>query len=246
MTAQVASVHFAPVLADRSIYGGLYGFSEVPLGADPVIITLEDKVQRDEGPVSSGPGGGRRQPLRYHVDGYEIASDIVREWTETGLGMTPAAHPGIWTIRERLPELDEKGAALVDGFGKQRFRPATASEKAAMWTEDLRNARQADREYAHWCWMEGNRMAANAALVPYIPKNYKRAAKQFGLPAEWLKEGFELQVIPCPSCTTVIFKTAIVCPKCNEPVDMERWSAWQARKDAAVRDARDAMKRQTA
>src|SRR5438067_105228 len=127
--ARVASIHFAEVTADRAIYGGRYAIPAVGLGQKPVILEIEDKVQRDEGPISTGPGGNRRQQLRYHVDGFDIARDIVNQWTANGLGYTPDAHPGIWLVRDRLPLMrkDEHGKEdyVMDGFGHQVFRPAS-------------------------------------------------------------------------------------------------------------------------
>lgn len=239
MTAKVASIHFAPVKADRSIYGGNYKMPEVALGAVPVILELHDKVQRDEGPVSMGPGGGRRAQLRYHVDGYEIASDLIKEWTENGLGMTPEARPGIWLIRDRVAVVKDDGSGHMelDGFGKQVFRSATAEEAKAMWDEDVEMNRLADRRYAEWCYTEGNRIAADARNIQFIPLNYKRAARQYGLQADWLREGAALEVAPCPSCTKVISKHAIVCPACQGVVDMARYAAREAEKQAAVRNA---------
>lgn len=243
MTARVASIHFAPLTATRSIYGGIYDIPAVPLGTDPVVIEIEDKVQRDEGPVSSGPGGGRRQQLVYHVDGYEIASDLIKEWSENGLGMTPEAHPGIWVVRDRVPVVkkDGSGNMQLDGFGKQIFRPATAEEAQAMWLEDEALAKACDRRYAEWCYIDGNRIAADVRQIQFIPRNYKRAARQYGLQADWLKEGAALEVFPCPSCSKVISKTAMVCPHCTGVVDIDRYAAREAEKEAAVRKARLAL-----
>lgn len=243
MTARVASIHFAAVKADRSIYGGMYNMPAVPLGGFPMVIEIEDKVQRDEGPISLGSGSGKRAQLRYHVDGFDIATDIVSEWSTSGLGMTPAAHPGIWVVRERLPvtKIDpdtRKEEYVMDGFGHQVFRPATSDEAKAMWDEDLAAAKQADRRYAEWCYIDGNRIASDARLIQFIPENYKRAARQYGLQADWLKEGAALLVKPCPSCTKIISQSAMVCPHCNEPVDLPRYAAWEAEKAAAIRDAK--------
>lgn len=242
MTARVASVHYAPVHADRSIYGGLYDMPAVALGADPAIIVIEDRVQRDEGPVSMGPGGGRRVQLRNHVDGYEIAFDIVSEWTTNGLGRNPQSHPGIWVIRDRMPvyRTDEFGKeqAVMDGLtNKQVMRSATPEEATAMWAEDLASARAADRAYAEWCYLDGNRMAVNPIAVPLIPKMYKRAARQYGFEADWLKEGAAFEVAKCPMCDKVVSKATIVCPHCQQVVNLEAYAQREAQKQAAVRSA---------
>lgn len=246
MSARVASIHFSPVHADRSNYGGMYDIGIVPLGAAPEILIIEDKVQRDEGPISTGPGGGRRAQLRYHVDAYEIAADIVALWSASGLGMTPQRHPGIWLVRDRLPltTKDDKGNEqfVMDGFGKQVFRSASPEEQRVMWAEDLALNQRADRAYAEWCYVDGNRIAADARNIQFIPENYKRAARHYGLQAEWLKEGAALAVAPCPRCTKIISQNAIICPSCNEPVDLHRYAMWEAEKAAAILDAKKNMR----
>lgn len=245
MLTRIATVHFSAVHADRSIYGGIYDLPSVPLGAAPVVLEIEDKVQRDEGPISTGPGGGRRAQLRFHVDGYDIAADIVSQWASSGRGMTPASHPGIWLVRDRMPVIKKTAKGedefVMDGFGKQVFRPATATEAKAMWDEDLKANRDADRTYAEWCYIDGNRIAADARNIQFIPDNYKRAARQYGLQAEWIREGAALLVAPCPRCTKIISQSAIICPSCNEPVDLQRYAAWEAEKAAAIRDAKKNM-----
>ncbi len=240
--ARVASVHFAPVTALRDIYGGQYEIPAVGLGQKPVILEVEDKVQRDEGPISTGPGGGRRQPLRYHVDGYDIARDIVGQWSSNGLGMTPEAHPGIWVVRDRLPVMKKdllgKEDYVMDGFGNQTFRPANIQEAKQMFDEDEAAARRADRAYAEWCYVDGNRIAADARNIQFIPKNYKMASRQYGLEADWLREGAALEVKPCISCTRVISKRAIVCPLCQQVNDFERYAVLMMQKDNALREAK--------
>jgi hypothetical protein len=245
MLTRVASIHFAPVHADRSIYGGMYDIPAVAIGAEPYIADIEDKVQKDEGPISTGPGGGRRSQLRYHVDGFDIATDIVAQWATSGLGMTPQAHPGIWVVRDRVAVVKKNEAGkdeyVMDGFNKQVFRSATSEEAKAMWKEDLAANQKADHIYAEWCYMDGNRIAADVRNIQFIPENYKRGARQYGLQAEWLKEGAALMVMPCPRCTKIISKAAIICPQCNEPVDLGRYAAWEAEKAAAIRDAKKGL-----
>lgn len=240
-TARVASIHFYELEKKREIYGGMYYIPPVGLNEPPFILTIEDKVQRDEGPVSGGPGGGRRQPLRYHVDGTEIAADIVGEWTKNGLGLNPDRHPGVWVVRDRLPVVKEeegRSVSVLDGFNHQVFRPATPEETKAMWDEDLAHARRADRAYAEWCFMDGNKIGNDVRTRQFVSDAYKAAARHYGFNAEWLKEGSAAEVSPCPSCDTIISKTAMVCPRCQQPVDLDRYATWEAQKSAALRDAK--------
>ncbi len=243
---RIASIHYAPVKALRIYRGHPYEIKGVALNTPPLLLETHDIVQRDEGPVTTGPGGGKRQVLQYPVLGEEIARCLVAEWTENGLGMTPDSHPGIWVVRDRIPvmkkdPLSGEEVADLDVFGKQVFRSATAEEAVQMWEDDIATARRVDRAYAEWCYVDGNRIAADIRNIQFIPKNYKLAARQYGLEADWLKEGAALEVRPCISCTKVISKRAIVCPHCQQVVDFERYAAMQVQKDQALRDAKKSL-----
>lgn len=240
MLTRIASVYFAPVRADRSIYGGMYTMPAVVLNGEPVVLEVNDRVQHDEGPFELGQGG-RRAKLRYPVWGEEIAADILAEWTERGLGMTPDCHPGMWIARDRiaLTKTDANGNQVMalDIFDKQTFRDATPAEKRAMWEEDMAFARVADRRYAEWCFLQGNGIAGEPRLIPFIPKNYKLGAQQYGFTAVWTKEGGE-QVAPCPHCQTVIPRASTVCPKCIQVIDVAAYAKFEATKELAMMQAR--------
>lgn len=246
MPARVASIHYAPVKADRSIYGGMYALPAVPLAADPAIIVIQTLIQKDEGPVSTGPGHGQRQQLRYPVEAFDIAQCIVREWTQMGMGMTPQCHPGIWVVRDRFPifEKDEKGQDRMvrDAYGLQAFKPATPLEEAQMFEEDLAMAREADRAYADWCYLDGNRWAYDVRLVPFIPKHYKLACAQYmaELP-NWAKDGAAKNIAPCPNCGKPIFRNLIVCPDCHNPVDLARYAQLKAAEAMAIARATELL-----
>lgn len=244
--AHIASVHFAPVFARRLYQGAPYEMDACTLGGEPVILELQDSVQRDEGAMSLG-SGGKRQQLRYLVLGEETAADLVGEWTLSGLGMNPDCRPGIWMVRERIavmetdPENPKQKKMVLDPLTqKQVFRQATAEEKREMWEEDLAKNREADRMYAEWCWADGNRIGDLKGGLLLVPKNYKLAAGQYGLDAEWMKQASSLNSHPCPHCDKLISRTAMMCKYCAQPVDLKKWAKWQAEKEAAMLDVQTA------
>jgi hypothetical protein len=205
-------------------------------------LPVTDRLQIEQGPVSLGMGG-RRSERQHLVLGEVIARDIVGEWTEHGVGMTPQCRPGIWVVRDRVPVINEEtGAAAIAANGVALWRPATEEERLAMWMEDLQAARMADQAYASALFMQANAMAENPKLIPLIPKNAKLAAKQYGLTAEWLKENAALNVRPCPYCTQIIPGSAIKCPKCAEVVNVEAYVALEAQKQLAMKAAKEAQR----
>lgn len=242
MSTKIASIHFAPVEAHR-IYRALpYKMPAVEFRGSPEILETQLIVQVDEGPFSLGPGGGRRQQRRDPVTPEEIAHCLVREWTEQGRGMGTFCHPGIWVVREQLPvtTIDQKNGnenIVLDALGKQIFRAATPEEREQMWQEDLQAAREADRVYAEWCWADGNDIAGRTKTgngSQTVPPNYKRAARQYGLDAEWLKEAAAFDSRKCPHCEKLVSKTTMICQFCTQPIDLERWAGWMAKKEAAL------------
>jgi hypothetical protein len=240
MNATVASIYFAPVRAERQ-YGGPYEIPAVPLGSEPALLTVTDRVQVEEGPYQLGMNG-RRGKRRQLILGEVIARCIVDEWTTHGLGMTPQCRPGIWLVRDRVPLLFDDGSPQTDADGIALWRPAEEDEKQEMWEEDLVAARAADQAYANMLFLQANAMAQDARLIPFVPPNAKRAAKQYGMNADWLRENAALHVKPCPYCTKVISGNAIKCPNCSEIVNVDAYVALEAAKNQAIKAAKEAAR----
>lgn len=244
MTTKIASIYFAPVKAQR-MFGGPYELPAVPVGAQPAILSVSDRIQYEDGPYNLS-NNGKRSKRRYLVFGQDIANDLVNEWTAHGVGMTPQCRPGIWVVRERLPLLNEDGSPQFDADGVPTWRDATDEEREAMWAEDLAAARLADRAYANMLFVQANAMAEDPRLIPFIANNARVAARQYGLTAEWLKEDAALAVKTCQYCTKVIPARAIKCPKCTEIVDVEGYARLEAEKALALKIAKQEAARAVA
>lgn len=215
------------------------------------MLTVHGEIQRDWGSIL--PGTSTRQEHRWPVLAREIARDIVGEWsgvTIVGRGMTTNCHPGVWVVRDTVPVTERRlienpdGQKVIredllkDASGAITFREANATEFATMWDEDLRSNREADRHYAEWCWVDGNRISNDNKFNQLIPANYRLAAKHYDLEASWLKEAAAADSRSCPNCGRPGSKHTFVCGYCQQPTDLARWAAWQAEKDAALRDAK--------
>lgn len=235
--ARIASIYFMEVTAERN-FGGPYIMPAVALGDEPVILHLKDVVQTEEGSYSLG-SNGRRSKRKHLVRGEDIAKDLVAEWSQHGIGMNPQRSPGIWMVRDQLPLVHPNGMPVVDADGVSQWREANEEERAIMWAQDYAAAQMRDRAYAELLFHQANIMAEEPRLVPLIPEMCKLAAKQYGLEAEWLKEGLQLLVKACAYCTKVIPGAAIKCPKCGEVVDIEAYALLEARKLQALKLAKD-------
>ena len=240
MLTKVASIYFAPVRAER-MYGGPYALPAVPLGADPVLLNITDRVQIEQGPYQLG-SNGKRSRRQHVVKGEVIARCIVNEWSANGVGMNPQCRPGIWVVREQIPLVNPDGTAQLDADGIALWREAGNVEKNDMWFDDLAAARAADRAYANMLFIQANGMAEDPRLIPFIAPNARIAAKHYGLDAEWLKEDAALHVKPCPYCTKVIPAKAIKCPRCTEIVDIDGYAMLEAQKQAALKIAKEAAR----
>lgn len=242
MTAKIASVYFAPVKAER-IFGGVYQIPAVGPGKEPLILTITDRVQVEQGPYSLGSVAGRRSVRRQLIPGEAIARDLVREWTEMGLGMTPQCRPGIWMVREQVALMREDGTIETDADGLPLWRLAMDEERELMWEQDLQMARMVDRAYADYLFMQANALAEDARLIPFVSEVAKTGARAYGLEAEWLKANAALNVKTCSYCTKVIPGAAIKCPHCQEIVDVEAYARLEATKKQALKVASEAAAR---
>lgn len=237
--AKIASIYFAPVRAER-IFGGPYEIPAVPLGSDPVILEITDRIQIEQGPYTLSADNSKRSRRRHIVSSDAIARDLVNEWAYSGVGMTPQVRPGIWVVREQIPVLLKDGTQQMDADGIALWEPAGVVDRTNMFEEDLEASRSADRAYANMLFIHANGMAEDPRLIPFIPLNCRRAAKHYGLDAEWLKEDAALNVKPCPYCTKIIPAKAIKCPKCTEIVDIEAYAVLELQRQAALKLAKEA------
>ncbi len=248
-SCRIASVHFMPLDKAR-VYYGTYRIAACPLGAEPKMLKIDRITQRDWGSIL--PGTSKRQEHRWTVEPGEIARDLVGEWsgvTLIGLGMDPSRHPGVWVVRDQIPLTETKkrevgGEQLSyedmvkDAQGQMIYRDATTEEFNSMWAEDLQHNREADRRYAEWCWNEGNRISQDNKYNQLIPNSYRQAASHYGLDASWLKQAAAIDSKVCPACGRLGSKHTFVCGYCQQPTDIVKWAAFQAEKDAALRDAK--------
>jgi hypothetical protein len=241
MTTKVASVHFWPLHADRAMFQPQTHFflKAVPYGGQPDIIEIKDQMQIEQGPHILSMDAKRRSQHNYPIASMAVAQDVVGCWSNK-LGVTESQGPGVWVVRDRVPEVDDKGLQLVDFDKKGVFRPTTQKEFDAMFQEDLENARRRTMEYARWCVQEGNTLAAVPAKIPLIPPEYREAARYLKssgfLTAElpWVMRTEQViqNIKECPLCTEVIPRKAIVCPKCQQVIDAAGLLAFDERMKA--------------
>ena len=237
MKARVASVHFAKLYAER-IYGGKFSLPAVQLNGEPAIIEIDVHRQVERGGYSTSNNRKERSLHRYIIEPMDIARDIVNQWAHNGLGMLEGQRPGVWVVRDFIPELNSEGVQVVDADGKGVFREATPKEQKEMFAEDLAAYRKADIEYARWCVTEGNAIAQDVRKIQFIPERYKLAANYLGMDLPWMKPtAATLQMKTCDYCQSVIPSKAVVCPKCQQVVDVEEFARLEAVKAAAVKKA---------
>ena len=238
MTAKIASIYFAPVSAERPLFTMKpYEMPAVPLGDKPFILEVKDQQQTWTGPYSLGQGGKRLQQ-RQVIPGETIARDLVNAWTVGGVSMNPQCHPGIWFVRDLVPDTNPDGTPLLDADNKQIFKPATPEEAAAFWAEDLAAAREADQAYARTLYDEAEVMANDpkGSRERFIQQPAKLGARQYGFEADWASER-PTEPKTCQFCTKRIPKKAIVCPFCREIVDASGYATAQVQRDREVKEA---------
>lgn len=225
MQKRIASIYFAPLKAERTLYGGYYDIPAVAKGAEPFVLTIGDKIQRSQEP---SPDGKSKITQKYLVNGRDIANDILREWTRDSLGMTPECRPGVWIVRDEVPLTNEDGTPVVDADKAAQWRPATDTEKQTMWAEDLESARIANANWGDYLIQSGDVLAEDPKQWVLIGPLRRIACRYYGKDRPWLQELKDSDIKKCPYCTKAIPIQAVKCPSCLEVVDAARYNTMRA------------------
>ena len=238
MKVRVASVHFCAVHAHRSAYQGQYSLPAVEQGAEPAIIEVPDMVQRYQAVFAVGQSSERRMQ-RDLILGEHIAADIINEWSLNGLGTSPSCRPGIWMVRDHLPELAEDGSIAIDAMGAALWRPASVEEKRAMWAEDVTANREADRRFAEYEIQQADMMIMqDERKRPLIAERARRACVMYSIERDWMRNTVAANMVACLYCGKRVIHTAIKCPYCQEVVDVAKYAELQAIQAHAVKMAK--------
>lgn len=234
MSVMIASVHFAPLTARRNYRSTPYTIDGIAKEGDPAnVLLIKDTREVEWGAYD---GNVARKLNRYTVTALEIASDIISQWTQWGLWMSPDSHPGVWLVREELPVFGEDGKQIIDEDQKPVTRRATDEERAAMWAEDEARERLATSVYA-------DRLIARADEIADDPKanagnpisTLMRDAAVFrGADRGWLHKRPGMAQKTCNFCGGTILADVIKCIHCSEVVDPVRYAQAKAALEAAL------------
>lgn len=221
MVKQICSIYPISFRADRPLYNGSF---ILPAGHPdkPVYLEIRDHVQIEPLPWFYANQGASRQPKARHlISAIDIASDLVREWTVTVLGQSPECRPGIWIIRDTMPEYDDEGKPVMSAIGPQETRPATPQERQEMYAEDLAANRIYQATWAEHCIQVGDIMAQKPEAIPFIPDYAKTLCKFYNRDRKWLRALQDGDFKKCPFCRTNIDSEAIVCPQCSRDLTLK-------------------------
>lgn len=228
---QIASVHFAPLIAVRP-YAPAYEMPPLEeLGKTPARLTIEDVIQTERGPYATSPFEGQRSFQEHTITAYEIADDLIGWWSRLGMGMTGDCHPGVWLVRDRVPEMEDDGKGgeryRLNARKQTMFRPATHEERMAMWKEDYAANVKADAKYGEYLIVKGDFIHGlptdDPRRVPGISPPMRMACEFYGVRRRWTLEVTSHSTKHCTMCQEAVPGAAIVCPRCSWPLDMARY-----------------------
>lgn len=219
----IASVHFAPVKAERGRPLRKYVIPAAEAIGKVQTLTVNQALEYDQGPY--GPNKVREQYERL-ITAMEIGNDLVREWTQSGIYMGPddegkEARPGIWLVRDRLPATNAEGVQQTDIVHRLIFRPATREEFQQMWEEDLAAAIDMDARY-------GDRLIKKGIAIHNDPKGHagipisipmRLAARFYSVAAPFLMATTKTGVKDCQYCHSSVDVRAVYCPQCQKCID---------------------------
>ncbi len=109
MQKTIASIWFEELKVERLIYGGHFVLPPVAKGDRPALLVIDDHIQMEPMPAIAGGGQVPRM-----IAAAEIARDVVEHMCEKGFGMSVESGPGVWVVRDTLPETDAEGAHARD------------------------------------------------------------------------------------------------------------------------------------
>lgn len=228
-SVKIASVHFWPMVAKRNYFPEGYQIAAYDPAVDdePQIVEVKSLIEAEDGPYGGNNERLKRESL---VDAMEIANCIIREWTTTGIYMSPSAHPGIWIVREYAPLRNGSGDYLFGLDKKQEYGEVSASDKAKFMSADMANAMERDEEYAR-------ALIDKALMIHAAPKEHagtpiskpmRAAVKRYIPQDQWpefmYKRNLEATK-PCDYCKKKISSDSITCPFCQQIVDAKAFYA---------------------
>lgn len=247
---KIASVHFAPLKAERGRPLIRYVIPPAESAGKPNILIVRQVLEHDEGPYNGNKG---REKITRLIDPMERGRDLIGEWTQSGIFMGPdasgqLAYPGAWLVRDRVPVMDlvkyDDGSVAniqkTDILNQGVFRDATAEEFQKMWDEDLAAAIDADARYGDRLIRQGIANYSSAKQNPQdtISNPMKLAARFYNVAPVYLSDLTQTNTKRCQYCQATISANSIKCPTCHEVVDYTQYLIQQRTdKDLGTRAA---------
>jgi hypothetical protein len=228
----VASIFFEELRVERPLYGGDFRLPAVPRGDPPALLLVRDHTQMEPQPVISG---GRSVPRL--ILGEHIAHDVYEHMATMGLGMSVDCGPGVWVVRDSVPEKRPDGSLVIRADGKFETRLPTDQEKQVMFDEDLAFAISRQQRYGDYLISQGDAYMQTPKERILITKRMKAAAKYFSREREWLEDLKDGDLKLCPYCVKSIDVRAVKCPSCGEIVDPARHAAMLAQRKRLEKEA---------
>jgi hypothetical protein len=236
------------------MYQGVFEVDAVTPGGPPKFVVslinrggkllreegISNRIQIDYGGHEESTNQKRRRQVRETIYANEIAYDLVNEWVKLPFGSSTECHPGVWVVRDRVPNSNDDGTPVLDADGRQDWRDATKEEQMAMWNEDLAANRSADSQYARKVFDYWDaQISKYPKMIEALPQMVRDAAKAYGWMVDWMRSTQAIETKICPFCDRAIRKQAILCPHqdCGQVVDYKRWAEQLALRQQALREA---------
>jgi hypothetical protein len=195
-------------------------------------LPIADHIQIERMPFIAGGGIVPRV-----IAGEHIAADVVMHVSTLGMGMSVETGPGVWMVRDRVPQSDDDGNWIMQADGKPVTRMATDVERNQMFAEDLTNATERQERYGQYLIAEGDRYNENIKERILITPRMKAACLYYHRERPWLIDLKDGDMKLCHFCMASIDARAIKCPRCNEIVDAVRFAALNADRKQVTKEA---------
>ena len=227
----VATIFFEQIRIERPLYGGDFVLPAVPKGDPPALVLVRDHTQIVQMPFSAG---GHKIP--HLIAAEHICNDILLHAATLGLGMSVECGPGVWIVRDTVPERHPDGSPIMLADGRYQTRAANDEERQQMYQEDMAFSVLRQKRYGDYLISQAEVYAKNPKERVYITPRMRAAARYYNQEVEWLEDASsDLKL--CPFCVKSIAITAIKCSHCGEIVDAPRHAALLANRKRLEKEA---------
>lgn len=195
-----------------------FRLTPVPRGDKPFILPVYDSFEQvlDVMAMSGNQGNPQKPRQSKPVPVEEIIGDVISMWTGRLANVPDGAKPGVGEVHlldKQVAEFQRTGV-LPDSVVNSKFSGIPQEEYQQLITQQT--------AYFEYWFSQAELVHARdpQSLQAHgqITETMRLAADWLGHRRPWTNKDYVLENEPCPLCTALVPKTAVVCPTCHNQI----------------------------